>query len=408
MQTDSPSALAGHHPETAALSHVLRAAGIQAPHTGEAFSEAMLLGLGGGISASYFVFEYAGMLPTFYVATRCHPQYAYTKDFAAGICEHLGLAPIIKETSSAKAARQHLDTLLAERGCVMAWVNRNALPYLPRAEFADGLMPHALAITQQDSTGDYRVLDLASVSLTVSATELAFARSQHAKARHALLAVAPGEATNLEQAIVQGITRCLGELEGAAAPKNFASNFGLAAIAKWRDLARDPKGKKGWAKVFPAGAALYTALRYGYHWIETADTGGGAFRGLYAQFLQEAAPLFPGRPFQEAAEQYRALAQRWTSLATELLPSDVPMLHETRLALEEKRRLFISHGGDAMAERRMLDERLAALRKAAETDFPYDQQSAQSLYERLANTLDELLDAERNAANTLREAVRGL
>src|ERR1043166_136335 len=61
-EPDAPRAArvrAGIHPETAALMRVLAAAKLRG-FDGGAVSEALLLGLGGGIGAACFVFDYKG------------------------------------------------------------------------------------------------------------------------------------------------------------------------------------------------------------------------------------------------------------------------------------------------------------------------------------------------------------
>jgi hypothetical protein len=48
----------GQHPETAALTNGLAAYGLTAPHTGRPYTEAMLLGVGGGLGAGYILWEF--------------------------------------------------------------------------------------------------------------------------------------------------------------------------------------------------------------------------------------------------------------------------------------------------------------------------------------------------------------
>ena len=97
-------------------------------------------------------------------------------------------------------------------------------------------------------------------------------------------------------------------------------------LAKWAQLAADDKDKKGWAKVFPGGVALWNVLTWGWFWIEAAGTGGGGFRALYAAFLDEAHAITGLRALAGAAAAYRALGAAWTALAGGLLPDAVPLL----------------------------------------------------------------------------------
>ena len=46
------------HPDTAAVANVLAHHGVVAGHTGEPLSEAMVLGIGGGLGAGYILWEF--------------------------------------------------------------------------------------------------------------------------------------------------------------------------------------------------------------------------------------------------------------------------------------------------------------------------------------------------------------
>src|SRR5688572_25915838 len=111
--TAAPVPVAGAHPETAALARMLAVGGVRGPDGGPA-SEALLLGLGGGLGAACFVFEYKGHTPTFYVATRCQPQYAYDPGFVRTAAERLGAVCDVAESSSAAAAAKKLAARVAQ------------------------------------------------------------------------------------------------------------------------------------------------------------------------------------------------------------------------------------------------------------------------------------------------------
>jgi hypothetical protein len=53
----------GRHYETGTLHNLLAYQNHPAPHTGKPISEAMLLGISGGIAVGYFTFAYTGNLP---------------------------------------------------------------------------------------------------------------------------------------------------------------------------------------------------------------------------------------------------------------------------------------------------------------------------------------------------------
>ncbi|MFH1540219.1 MAG: BtrH N-terminal domain-containing protein [bacterium] len=59
-------------------------------------------------------------------------------------------------------------------------------------------------------------------------------------------------------------------------------------------------------------------LRFTYQIIEKRGTGGGGFRRLYAQFLEEAARLCPKTVAPGLAERMHKIADRWTELSSAL------------------------------------------------------------------------------------------
>jgi hypothetical protein len=61
---------AGRHWETGTVCNALAYQGVKAPHTGKPASEALLLGITGGVTIGYFTFEYTGYLPHLALLTR--------------------------------------------------------------------------------------------------------------------------------------------------------------------------------------------------------------------------------------------------------------------------------------------------------------------------------------------------
>ena len=76
----------------------------------------------------------------------------------------------------------------------------------------------------------------------------------------------------------------------------------------------DTRNAKAWPRVFEDPAGLTGALLAIYEGVEPVGSDGGHLRGLYADFLDEAAALLEAPALAEAAGAYRALAQRWHEL----------------------------------------------------------------------------------------------
>src|SRR4051794_28964523 len=115
------SQVGGQHAETAALGNTLAELGVRAPHTGRPLTEAMVLGIAGGIGAGYFVMAYGGQ-PTFYSGTR-HGWWDHA-GFLAAAGERVGLTVHSQETSSPKTAAKQLNQALASGRSALVLVDR--------------------------------------------------------------------------------------------------------------------------------------------------------------------------------------------------------------------------------------------------------------------------------------------
>jgi hypothetical protein len=64
-----------------------------------------------------------------------------------------------------------------------------------------------------------------------------------------------------------------------------------------------------------ASEAMVFGLGFAYQSIEKRGTGGGAFRGLYADFLREASGHLPALATINAEARMRVLSREWSSVA---------------------------------------------------------------------------------------------
>jgi hypothetical protein len=113
----------GIHPETAALRNILAAKQIVAPHTGKSFSEAMILGISGGLGMGYNLWEFQEHrmehnIKVLVLAFQNNWQYTikYNKPLVNGS----GLKFSIPETGNKKVAAQTLHDALARSTPVVA------------------------------------------------------------------------------------------------------------------------------------------------------------------------------------------------------------------------------------------------------------------------------------------------
>jgi hypothetical protein len=295
-----PDRFLGRHPDTAALTRLLAALGVTDPASGRPLTEAMVLGIAGGIGFAYFVFEYED-LTTLYLGGRINP-YVHKRDAAESALTRLGVPFQVRRTSGPATAERHLRTALDQGRPVVATVDAaRAVPPELR-----GMTPKDVLVELRDE--EPVLWDLAPVPVPVTWAELAEARAGVRSAKHRLVvADAPAGPVDLPGAAAAGIADTWA---GMLDPP--MRNFGVPGLAKWAELLTAPRDPKGWPRLLAApGRQLLTWL---YDWVEN-DTGGGFFRSMYAEFLEEAAgPL--GRPgLTTVAGSYRELATAWTTLA---------------------------------------------------------------------------------------------
>jgi hypothetical protein len=398
LADDAPAvapAAAGIHPETAALVRVLAARGLTA--FGAPASEALALGLGGGIGAACFAFDYKGHAPTFYVATRCHPQYAYGADFLRTAAERMGAAITTSESTPAAAVKR-LRERLAD-GPVIAWVDRGSLPWSvavgPAAEL--GPMPHVVVVDAVDDE-HATVRDLSAAPVEIELTALTAARKRLRNAKHRLATVAVGAPVAPRAAVTEAIAACTAGLRGKTSVRGpMSKNFGIGGLRRWAAALADTRDAKRWTKVFPAKYAAPT-LAWARFWIEHASTGGGGFRPLYAAFLDEAAVLAKLPALRPLAARYRELGTAWSALATAMLPDAVPALAAIRRAQDA--RAGATARGD-LAALRTTDAALRAKITDAVKSPPLDGDDLRGHYADLAARVAALADAEEATAAAL-------
>lgn len=356
----------GRHAETTALGRALATLDVRSPHTGEPLTEAMLLGIGGGLGGGYWTFEFTGTPKALVIGMR-HLWHQPDR-FLIGTCERLGVPYTLRETGSAKAAVAHLSAALAAGRRPLVWVDLATLPYTSPGPQWEKFFLHVVGVRGTDAvTGTVLIDDRSVEPWPVSAEQLAAARTAITSNKHRLIVPEPpSEPLSLDRlrgATVEGIRRGVTDLLEPP-----IKNFGLPAFAKWADLVANRRQKKGWPTVFAAPLDLLRALAGAHHAIETNGTGGGAMRPLYAEFLDDAADVLARPVLRDLADTYRLIGRQWTAVADAALPESVPLLRQTRQLMVERERLFVAAGPAAAGRVRAIDGELTALEASVEAD----------------------------------------
>jgi hypothetical protein len=142
-----------------------------------------------------------------------------------------------------------------------------------------------------------------------------------------------------------------------------------------------------------------------YHWVNTWVTADGADRGVYADFLDEAAQILKKPALKESAKKFRESYRFWRKFAEALLPDEIPMLGKSKKLIQKKHDLFIQKGEAALPEIKQINTRLNELLEKSKTDFPLSNAQAAELRSNLRDVLLKISAVEQTAIDLLQNAI---
>jgi hypothetical protein len=337
----------GVHPDTAVITHLLADRGVP-------LSEAMVLGIGGGLGAGYILWEFTRH-DARHLTLGFRHRWNYL-DWTDRTLDRLGARYRTHTTAGARGAADRLSAELAGGARAIVFPDRYLIGYWHLPAYLEAYGGHPVVIYA--ATGDgVRVDDRNTRPLTVDRSALDKARARVSSYRNRLVVVDHAAAPDdLAGAVRAGVRDCAEHLGGTSA------SFALPAWRKWAKLFTDRRNAKGWPTVFADGRGLAGALLTAWEAVEPVGMTGGHLRGLYADFLDEAATLL-GPPAAEAAGAFRAAAAEWHAFAEAALPVDVPeyaRLRELTAAVAEGVALGApdaAAAGELWRLRRELDEK---------------------------------------------------
>ena len=390
----------GRHPETSTLTNSLAALGVTAPHTGQPYTEAMLLGVGGGLGAGYILWEFKAHQVAILVLG-FQTNWQYPLKFMQTAAQRLNAEFTVHETSGRVAALQHLTSALEAGHPAIAWVDLGHLPYLQLPESIKGHLGQIVTVCGRDDDGAFWVDDRAAQPFRLSSEELANARARITSYKNKLLVPAgrPAPVADLPAAVEAGLRDCVANLSAKS------DSFSLPTLRKWARLMTDTKNAKGWPVVFKTRRGLYTALKSLFEGVELAGSEGGGLRGLYAEFLDEAAGVLNRPALKEVAGCYRDLAGQWTDMAETALPDEVPAFKDTKRLLRQKHALLMGQGQAGVAPAQAVTAELANLGRATSRDFPLDDAAVKALFTAVGEKVAGLYEAENAALARLQAAL---
>jgi Butirosin biosynthesis protein H, N-terminal/Domain of unknown function (DUF4872) len=391
-------AFVGYYWQSGVIRNALDYQTVKAPHTGEAFSEALLFGVSGGMNFAYFYFHYEGYDPQVNILTR------NTFNLFEPVLERLGIPYDVKQTNSADKGRKNLIDALENGDAPIVLADMFQLPYNAMEYQEDnwGMLP--IVVYGYDNGTAY-IADRARVALTIPSETLDIARARIKKDKHRIITLGVPNEAKLASAVSKGIWDCI-KLFTEKPPKGSKNDFGFSAYKRWVDLLTK-SGKKGsWAKTLPRGRELYNGLStiFFFSQLFGKDESCTAERNLFADFLEESAIILKKPVLAEITPTFRQAGEAWRKLGEILLPNDVSLLKETRDLMLRKHSLFLNKGGEVEEEIRTINQRLENMKTESE-DFPLSENEVVEHQKQIAEQVMVIHDIEFEAISALQEAM---
>jgi hypothetical protein len=390
----------GTHWETGSIANALAHRGVTVPHTGQSYSEALLMGIGGGAVMGYFNFAYEGYDPQARILTR------NTFDPWDTLLSRLGIIQNVQHTSKPERGVRNLIEALEEGHAPIVWADIFTLPYnaLSLDEGMWAMFPHVV-FGYDEATNVAHLADRAPLPITIRADVLQAARARVKKDKFRVITLDPPIDDKLVSAVQLGICDSI-KLYTEKPPKGSKNSFGLKAYQWWAEQLTNPRARMSWEKEFPAGRKMLAGLTSAYadimHFGKYNDP---ADRGKFADFLDEASAILDRPALSEVAVQFRRSAEAWRALSLALLPADVQPFAETRALMDRSSQLFAENGASATEERQHMAAQQDAILSAMETEFPLDAPAVHAMRQNIAAHVLAIRDIEAEAVTALREAM---
>jgi hypothetical protein len=379
----------GVHPDTAGVANVLANHGVVAGHTGEPLTEAMVLGIGGGLGAGYILWEFKAQA-AIHLVLGFRNRWQYPAQWMRAVLERLAVPATHRESGGARTAARELDAALTAGRPSLATIDRQTIGYwhLPPELEGHGGYP---VVVYAEEAGRVHVDDRGLAPLTVERATFDAARARVGSYRHRLCVIEP-DRTELPVDLLRTAVRAglADAAEHLAAPSD---SFGLPAWRKWSRTMTAARGAKAWPHVFADGRRLAGALLSTYEGIQPVGLYGGHLRGLYADFLDEAAALLHEPRLTDAATAWRTAADGWHALADTALPAQP--FGRLRELLSEVHATVVEDGDAGSTTAATAANELWEARRALDAEAPVD---ANQLFPAMAACLSEIHEREVAAA----------
>jgi hypothetical protein len=426
-----------------ALRNILDYYGVVAPHNGEAYTEALLMGIGGGLGAEYATWAFKGIDPSRPRKSKLYLRFHHNKNYIEKkeeaylqkLAKRINAPLTVHETTNRERAAQFLSEsvqagkpALVQLSIWQGLKSRQAVydryhdnpgffPPLLYDEFVSFLpyysLPYSwisghLATVYGIEIDKERVhiSDFSNQPLTISTQQLIESRNIIKGWKNVAYTIEPPiTKPNLVKAIRSGIKDCVDSL---LHERTVVSGAHIRTEA-WQAMANnigDFKSKRGWLTLFNQPWQLFDTLTRLHAQIAFHNSDGGALRSSYADFLEEASEILAKPAIKPVAHQFSDIGIMWDEIGTTALNDDVPELLQVRQAALNWHHTFKAYGSTQSSSLNTLSKKIQTIRMAFSQEPPLTDRELQTLLEELSVRFHEVYEAEKTALHALRTAMK--
>jgi hypothetical protein len=423
-----------------ALRNILDNEGVVAPHTREPFTEALLMGIGGGLGAEYATWAVKPIDPSHPRRAKLYLRFHHVKNYIEKneesilpkIAHRLGATLTVKETASQERANEFLLESIQSGKPVITHLsvwqsqyirreinerynqNPDFFPPLLYDEYVNFLhyftLPYpwinsnvVIVFGFDTESNQVHLTDSSTQPQTLTIPQFNMSRGIIKSRKNvSILLTPPSKVVGLEKAVRTGIHDCITSLlhEKAVVSGAHLRVETWAAIAK---ALTEPEKKRGWATLFGEPEQLFDTLTRLHAQIAFYNSDGGALRSSFSDFLEEASIILGKPVLREIAKQFADIGIMWDELGSDALPDDISQLQAARIAALEWHSLFKVHGLSAAQRLETEAEKIKDIRAQVSEEFPLNPKELLALFNDLGLRFLDIYDAEKAALVELKK-----
>ncbi len=423
-----------------AIRNILDYEGIEAPHNREPFSEALLMGIGGGLGAEYATWAFKPLDPSRPRKSKLYLRFHHVKNYVEKneesmlpkIANRLGIKLTIKETASTERANDFLlESLRSSKPIITnlsVWHSQflrkeinerynqdpNFFPPLLYDEYVNFLpyftLPYpwiqhniATVFGFDSESNQVHLTDSSTQPQTLTLPQFNLSRGIIRGRKNASILLAPpAKVKDLSKAIRAGIHDCVTSL---LHEKTVVSGAHLR-VDTWAAIAKaltESEKKRGWSTLFAEPWQLFDTLTRLHAQIAFFNSDGGALRSSYSDFLEEASTILGKPALREIARQFADIGIMWDDLGTDALPDDISQLQDVRIAALKWHTLYKVHGQSDAQRLETEAEKIKEIRAQVSEQFPLNPKERLAFFNDLGLRFLDIYDAEKAALLELRK-----